>query len=117
VKNLTAISFWLALAASGFLLVVPTYSGSSYSGSSRGGSPIHATLLQVTGPRALIYLAVPVILTLAPMLIPKRAVRAGSALVLATLAVLGGFSIGLFYLPSAFVLLLAAFPSAPVESD
>jgi len=117
VKNLTAISFWLALAASGFLLIVPTYSGTTYSGSSGVGSPVHATLLQVTGPRALIYLVVPVILTLAPMLIPKRGVRAGSALVLTTLAVISAFSIGLLYLPSAFVLLLAAFPSSPVESD
>jgi hypothetical protein len=56
-KILAAISFGLAVAVSGLLLVLPTYSGWS------SESPFvqqHATLLQVNGPRALIALAIPV---------------------------------------------------------
>jgi hypothetical protein len=111
-KILALISFGLAVAVSGLLLVLPTYSGWS---SESPSVQQHATLLQVNGPRALIALAIPVLIALVPVLLPKRWVRLLAALVLAAFVVVGGFSIGLFYAPSAFVMLMAGLVSAPAR--
>jgi hypothetical protein len=110
-KILAAISFGLAVAVSGLLLVLPSYSVWS----SESPSVRHATLLQVNGPRVLIALAIPVLIALVPVVLPKFWVRIAAALVLATFAILGGFSIGLFYAPSAVTMFLAGCLSAPVR--
>jgi hypothetical protein len=111
-KILAAISFGLAVAVSGLLLVLPTYSGWS------SESPFvqqHATLLQVNGPRALIALTIPVLIGLVPLLLPKWWVRFVAGLVLAAFVLVGGFSIGLFSAPSAAVMLFAGLLSALVR--
>src|SRR5216683_671518 len=103
-KILAAISFGLAVAVSGLLLVLPTYSGWS------SESPFvqqHATLLQVNGPRALIALAIPVLIALIPVLLPKWWVRLVAGVVLGAFVGVAGFSIGLFYAPSAAIMLIA----------
>jgi hypothetical protein len=99
---LTAISCSLALAASVFLLVFP--SGSGY----WGGQYHSTTLLQKEGLWVLIPLSFPVLVTLLPLVFPKRAVRIGASIIIWAFAILGGFSIGLFYIPSAVVVLLGA---------
>ena len=111
-KILAAISFGLAVAVSGLLLVLPTYSGWS------SESPFvqqHATLLQVNGPRALIALAIPVLIALVPVLLPKWWVRIVAGLLLAVFVVIAGFSIGLFYFPSAFMMLMAGLLSTSMR--
>ncbi|MBZ5596576.1 MAG: hypothetical protein LAP39_30410 [Acidobacteriia bacterium] len=110
-KILAAISFGLAVAVSCLLLIVPTYSVTS------SESPVvrHATLLEVNGPQALFSLAIPVLIALVPVLIPKCLMRIISGLLLAAFVVLGGFTIGLFYFPSAFLMLMAGLLSAPVR--
>ncbi len=112
-KILAAISFALAVAASGLLLVLPTYSGWS------SESPFvqqHATLLQVNGPRALIALAIPVLIALIPVLLPKWWVRLVAGVVLGAFVGVAGFSIGLFYAPSAAIMLIAGLLSAPLRN-
>ena len=112
-KILTAISLGLAVAVSGLLLVLPTYSGWS------SESPFvqqHATLLQVNGPRALIALAIPVLIALVPVLVPKWWMRLVVGLVLAAFVGVAGFSIGLFYAPSAAIMLMAGLLSAPIRN-
>jgi hypothetical protein len=111
-KILAAISFGLAVAVSGLFLVLPTYSISSSGSPSLG----HATLLQVNGPRALIALTIPVLILLVPVLLPKWWVRIVAGLVLAAFVVVGGFSIGLFYFPSAAFMLFAGLLSSPVRN-
>ena len=111
-KILAAISFGLALVVSCLYLVVPVYSGWS------SESPLvqqNSTLLQVNGPRALIALAIPVLIALIPVLLPKWWVRLVAGLVLAAFVIVAGFSIGLFYAPSAFVMVMAGLVSAPVR--
>ncbi len=93
-RILTALSFVLAVACSAMLYFVPFYSSGH-------------TLIQVSGRMVLIALAVPVLASLAPVLFARFAVRVGSAAILGLFALLGGFSIGMFYIPSA-VLLIAA---------
>ena len=111
-KILAAISFGLAVAVSGLFLVLPTYSIGSLESPSLG----LATLLQVNGPRALIALAIPVLIALVPVLLPKWWVRLVAGLVLAAFVVVAGFSIGLFYFPSATFMLFAGLLSSAVRN-
>ena len=110
-KLLTAISFGLTLLVSCLLLVVPVYTITS----SESPSVRHATLLSVNGPRAVLGLAVPVLIALVPILIPKFSARIIAGLILIAFAVISGFSIGLFYFPSAIMMLMASLVSAPVR--
>ena len=101
-KVLTAISFWVTIAVSALLLVVPMYASSG-------------TLLQVNGAPVLIALSIPVLIALQPILFPKRSVRLVAALALGAFALISGFSIGFFYVPSAAIMLAAglAEPATP----
>ena len=103
---LTAVSLSLALTASVFLLLFP--SGSGY----WGGQYHRTTLLQKEGLWVLIPLSFPVVVTLLPLVFPKQAVRIGASIIIWLFAILGGFSIGLFYIPSAVVLLGACVDSS-----
>src|SRR6266568_6657457 len=102
-KILAAISFGLAVAVSGLFMVLPTYS----TGSSESHSVGHATLLQVNGPGTLITLAIPVLIVLVPVLLPKWWLRIVAGLALAAFVIVGSPSIGLFYAPSAAFMLFA----------
>lgn len=110
-KTATLISLFLALAASCLLLVMPTYNGETHSTDAKGHMTVtrtQATLLQVNGRSALISLGIPVLIALIPVLIPKRGVSIGAAILLSVFAILGGFTIGLFYVPSAITMIVAA---------
>jgi hypothetical protein len=110
-KTATFISLFLALAASCLLLVMPTYNGETRSVDAQGHVTVtrtQATLLQVNGRSALISLGVPVLIALIPVLIQKRSVRIGAAILLCVFAIIGGFSIGLFYVPSGLTMIVAA---------
>jgi hypothetical protein len=71
-----------------------------------------ARLLEVNGPGMGLVLLVPLLLTGGPLVVPGRRGSAVatvlSALALTALVILTGFSIGLFYLPSALALLIGA---------
>lgn len=87
-----------------YLLLVPSYQ------SVPGG---RRTILEVNGPSALLPLLVPVLLASVPAVLwPRRAsivLAAGLGTLLAIFCVLAGFSIGMFYLPSAALLVAAGF--------
>ena len=91
----------MAIAAAIYLLVWPVYAGSD------GGRPTHATLLQVNGPRVIILVMFPVLIALIPLAFRKQAVRIVAAIVMGGFVFISGFSIGLFYFPSAILMLLA----------
>jgi hypothetical protein len=67
-----------------------------------------ATLLAVNGRWALLSLGFPVLIALIPVLIAKRGVRIGAAILLGVFAIISGFTGGLFYVPSALTMVLAA---------
>jgi hypothetical protein len=111
-KILTLISLLLALGVSCLLLVVPTYTGEI--GSSDGTVTItHSTLLLVNGVWALVPLSIPVLITLMPVLFPIRGVRIAAAVFLTAFSIIGGFSIGLFYMPSAGAMIVAGLLPSP----
>lgn len=100
--RLAGVSFGLALAAAIFSIVWPIYSGFN------GDKPTHATLLQVNGPYSLILVIFPVLTTLVALLVRKQGVRIAATVLVGAFALIGGFTIGLFYLPAAIMSLLAS---------
>ncbi len=99
---LTGVAFGLALLAAIYLLVWPAYSGFNRLQRTR------ATLLQVNGPYALIPVLFPVLTTLAALLLRKQWVRIVATILISGFVLIGGFTIGLFYLPSAILMWLAS---------
>jgi hypothetical protein len=106
--RLAGVSFGLTVAAAIFLLVWPVYSGSNGNSWSNGKQITHATLLQVNGPYAIIPVMFPVFTALTALLLRKQWVRIVATILISGFAVIGGFTIGLFYLPAAIPMLLAA---------
>jgi hypothetical protein len=100
--RLTVASFGLASAAAAFLLVWPVYSGSN------GGVTTHATLLQVNGWGVILPVLFPVFLAFLPIVVRKQALRIMAAAVMFAFSFISGFTIGLFYVPAAVAMLLAA---------
>jgi hypothetical protein len=105
------VALGLSVAASLALLVIPAFGGTS--ASSEGGREVtHATtLLESEGPRVLLVLAIPLVLTLVPLLVRGRgrgAVSVLAALLLGVGALLGLASIGAFYLPALIFAIAAA---------
>jgi hypothetical protein len=100
--RLTGVAFGLALVAAIFLAVWPTYSGFN------GSQPTRATLLQVNGPYALIPVMFPVLTTLIALLLRRQWVRIVATILISGFALIAGFTIGLFYLPAAILMLLAS---------
>ncbi len=121
-------SFATALVVSVALLLVPVYAGSTQSKTfpSTGGVisssvGFRGTLFQVNGERILPLLAAPVVTAVLPLLFRRsrgRAVlEASAATLLAAFTVIGGFSIGLLYLPSAGAMLVAALLARPADAS
>lgn len=112
-------SLVLAGVAAAYLLVVPTNVAESTTFTfwpTGSGGPVstrsETTLLEAEGWSALVPVLIPVILSAAPLLLDGTRYAAPARLLAAALLlgfiVVAGFSIGLFYLPSAVAMLLAA---------
>jgi hypothetical protein len=108
----------LAAGASLLLLWLPVYATTSASHSigpngveSSTSAGSGATLLEVNGVRALTPLLTPVALAGAPLLVPGGSTRRMATYVcaaaLVVFVILAGFSIGMFYMPSAIAMVLA----------
>jgi hypothetical protein len=106
-----AVSFLLAVLASVLDLTLPMYKGQTSlqrSGEAGTVKARHGTLSGVNGPTVRYILAIPVVIAGVPILLRFRAIRILSAVLLAGWVVLGVASIGLFYLPSAITMIVAA---------
>jgi len=111
------ISFLLAVLASVSGLVAPAYTGLTVreipvnresSSPPQTETPVHpvphATLAEVNGPGTYIFLIIPVAVAVLPLLVRSRAVRILSAVLITGWVVIGGTGIGLFYIPSAVMM-------------
>jgi hypothetical protein len=109
----------LALSASLLLLGLPVYQGmveatrlEPSAARAGAGSGTQATLLEVNGPWAVVVLLIPIAVATGPLLLLRR-VRWRTAVFVSTvllsiLVVISGFSVGVFYAPSALALGIAA---------
>jgi hypothetical protein len=68
----------------------------------------HATLAEVNGPGTYLLLAIPITVAGMPLLFRSRAVRILSAVLILGWIVIGVASIGLFYIPSAVMMVWSA---------
>ena len=98
------------LATGAVLTVLPIHSTASCG--AVAGSPETCTTgsesaLEHEGASVLIVLAVPVLVSAMPLVYSRRTVAIAAAVLLTALLVLGGFSIGLFYLPAVVLAWLA----------
>ena len=82
------ISLAITAVVSLWLLTAPVYGGQ--------------TLIKVNGPRVFGILAIPIVIALGPLVFPRLKIPA--AIAMFVFALIGGFSIGFFYLPAAIVL-------------
>jgi hypothetical protein len=122
---LNRYAHWFAIAwtvlVTAFLLFGPIYPGDSSVGPDGTVASLESrrTLWQVNGFRALVALAFPLMFVAAPLMV-KDAVWRRHTLIFATilmwgLVLLGGFSIGLFYMPTALAMLLLVLTSKRQE--
>ena len=104
-----------SLAAVAVLLVIPFYSGVTVH-QSAGGRPSQsthsATLLEGNGSAALLILSIPVLAAVSA-LVPwppkyRRILDVLGAVIVTLFSLLGAFTVGLFFLPTAAALLIVA---------
>jgi hypothetical protein len=112
-KSRTYALLALAAAAVAALVVVfaPTYTSCSSNAACHGDSA-----LAVNGPWIVFVVSVPVVLTLIPVLIDHRASRAVAAVVLWLCCVVALLSVGIFFVPAAILLTIAAARRDPVHA-
>lgn len=116
------VALVLAVAAALLLAIAPTGSSESVTTDSTGTvteSVSHTTLVQSQGPGVLIVLAIPVVLTLAPLLVPprlRRTVGLVCAVLLAALVILGALTIGIWFMPALIATLVASLGRRPTEA-
>lgn len=116
------ISFSLATMASVLCLLVPAYRGVTVQrNSAHRVSPIspqvemaalaarNARLAEVNGSKTYFLLAIPLALAALPLLFRSRTIRVLSAVLITGWVVIGAASIGLFYIPSAIMMIWSAF--------
>jgi hypothetical protein len=101
-RRLIVLAALAALLAAVALALIPVYASSTGE---------RSTLVDVNGAAVLLVLLLPVLLAASPLLArgPTQVLLAASCgTLLAVLCVLGGFTVGSYYLPAATLLLAAA---------
>ncbi len=115
-------SFLLAVLPFLLLLALPVYTEQSAEHHVRAGRELpapthsepgatrlrHVTLVSVAGPRVFYMLAIPVLIAGTPLVLRSRTVRFTSAALLMGWVVIGSATVGLLYLPSAIMMIVAA---------
>jgi hypothetical protein len=118
-RSAAVVAVVLATIASVWLVVWPcTYTGTT-SGPA-GESTACSSLIAENGTWVLSYLAIPIILTVLAFLALVARLRAVTwtlAILLFALCILAAWSIGLFYVPSAVMLLIAAARMNPTRAN
>ncbi len=113
------LAFTWSVAVSLYLLNVPVYSSMSTSatipitGTNSSVGPItsRSTLMDINGAGILLILAMPTVVALIPLLMPatvRRRTAAIAGVLVGVFSFLGAMTVGLFYLPTALLLLVGA---------
>ena len=116
-KRFAFASFLAASVAALILAFAPTIQqehGSTDAGGSTIVTSSSTSLISSEGVSVLLILAIPVLITLMPVLVSRRGVRIGAAVLLLVLCVLGLASIGLFFVPAVVLMTVAASMHDPV---
>jgi hypothetical protein len=106
-----AASVVLAIAASTVWLVAPAYSSVTVRASATASArmtEVHRTLAAVNGWRVVWFLAIPVVAAGLGLAVRRRWALIPAATLLWLFVLATGFSIGLFYVPAAGAMIVAA---------
>jgi len=98
-----------ALAAASFAAFGPTYESCET-------TCRHESAFSVNGWWVLVVVAVPLVIALIPLLFDRRSTRIVSTVVLWAFSIIAGFSVGLFFVPAAIAMTIAAARSDPVHT-
>jgi len=110
-NRLTVAAFVTAAIGALVAAFAPTYSGC---GSSSGVEVCsHTTGFAVNGSWILVVVSVPVLVSLVPVLVRRRPARIVSAVLLWIGCALGMLSIGMFFVPAAILMTIAAAQPSP----
>jgi len=106
-NRFTVAAFLVAVLGALVAAFAPTYSwcGTTSSGVQTCG---HDTGFAVNGTWILVVVSVPVLVALVPVLARRRAARIVSAVLLWIGCVVGMWSVGMFFVPSAILMIAAA---------
>lgn len=66
------------------------------------------SIFEIDGSWVLVVVSVPVLISLLPMMVPRRTARVVAAVLLWACCVIALFSVGLFFVPAAVVMTVAA---------
>jgi len=106
--NRLAVAAFLASVLGALVAAfAPTYSGCGTT-SSGGEVCSHATGFAVNGSWILVVVSVPVLVALVPVLVRRRPARIVSTVLLWIGCVLGMWSVGMFFVPAAILMTIAA---------
>jgi hypothetical protein len=119
IRQRVLVAFALVAAATVYLLVAPTYSGTTERVSVKADgtetkvrTDHTATMLEINGPRTFVVLSFPFLIALAPLLVPGakycRIAACISGVTLVLFAVISGLSVGPTYSAGALAMMLAA---------
>ncbi len=106
-NRLTVAAFMAATLGALVAAFAPTYSGCGTT-SSGGEFCGHATAFAVNGAWVLVVVSVPVLVAFVPVLVRLRPARIASAVLLWIGCVLGMLSVGMFFVPAAILMTVAA---------
>ena len=110
-NRLTVAAFVTVAIGALVAAFAPTYSGC---GSSSGVEVCsHTTGFAVNGSWILVVVSVPVLVSLVPVLVRRRPARIVSAVLLWIGCALGMLSIGMFFVPAAILMTIAAAQPSP----
>ena len=116
-RRFALASFLVAVLGALVAAFAPTGRMESGTGTSSGGVFVthssRVSMFQTNGAWVLIVVSVPVLVCLVAVLVDHRAARIVGAVLLWIGCVLGMFSVGMFFIPSAILMTLAASQGEP----
>jgi hypothetical protein len=107
----TVAAFMAAVLGAFVAAFAPTYTGCTTTTTTTGSTVEvcgHATAFAVNGAWVLVVVSVPVLVTLLPVLIRRRPVRVVSSVLLWAGCIVAMFSVGMFFVPAAILMTIAA---------
>jgi hypothetical protein len=110
-KRVTVTAFLLTVVGALVAAFAPTGQAGEVSRSSGGAVVTRShgvSMFQTNGAWILVVVSVPVLVALAPILVPHRSARIASAALLWMGCVVGMWTVGMFFVPAAIVMTISA---------
>ena len=111
-RRLTIVAFVIAVIGAALAAFAPLGRSCGVSGG-RPARCVGQSLFEVDGAWGLVVVSVPVLVSLLPVVVCRRVWTVISAVLLWACCVVGSFSVGLFFVPAAVMMTVAALMRTP----